>query len=92
MEPALFDGRCLQVGGLSRHELLAQLRTAGVQLNDPALSLLDDEAFARPALGTVLVVERAVGELGLTAGATLSEIFAVAQGHGLTLCPLVTGP
>ncbi len=82
----------LQVGGLSRQGLLAALDAAGVGLNASAELLLSHEVFDRQRVETFDVVRRTVGQLGLTGGASLSMVLAAAQAHGLSLCPLITGP
>lgn len=40
----------------------------------------------------MVVTERTVGDLGLSSGAMLAQIFEVAQDQGLLLCPADTGP
>ena len=82
----------LQVGGLSRTQLLAALDAAGVGLNPSAEALLRHEAFDHQQVETIDVVQRTVGQLGLTDGAPLSRVLASAQAQGRSLCPLVTGP
>ncbi|MGN6611473.1 MAG: hypothetical protein ACTHLJ_06835 [Angustibacter sp.] len=82
----------LQVGTLSRGQLLAALEAAGVGLNASAEVLLRHEAFEHQPVETFGVVQRTVGQLGLTDGAPLSVVLATAQARGLSLCPVVTGP
>lgn len=88
-EPAPISVR---VGGLPRVTLLAALRQRGVQLNASATILLEDAVFDSTTAETIQVVERSVGDLGLTEGAVLSRLLAVAQDRGLLLCPVATGP
>lgn len=82
----------MEIGGLSRHALLAELERNGVQLNASAITLLDDAAFDRPTPQRMTLVERSVADLGLPAGGTLSQILAAGCEQGLQLCPLATGP
>lgn len=82
----------LRVGGLSRTELMGALDSHGVHLNVHAENLLVNVAFDERAGQDVVIIERTVSELGLTAGAVLSQIFTAAQKQGLLLCPPDTGP
>jgi hypothetical protein len=82
----------LQVGGLSRQELMAELNAAEVLLNAAAEILLESAAFDRQRVESCHVLQRTVGQLGLTNGASLSSIFAKAQGAGLSPCPVIAGP
>lgn len=82
----------LQVGGLTRAELVAALVEAGVQLNRSAEVLLDGPGFERTNVETVSVVVRSVEDLGLAHGAVLAEIYAAARAHGLVPCPVTAGP
>lgn len=82
----------LRVGGLSRTELMGALDSHGVHLNVHAENLLANVAFDERAGQDVVIIERTVSELGLTAGAVLSQIFTAAQKQGLLLCLPDTGP
>jgi len=82
----------LQVGGLSRDELRAALRSRGVLLNVHAETLLDHAAFDLRRGVEISIVERDVGDLDLRTGATLLDVFAAAGEQGLSLCPPDTGP
>jgi hypothetical protein len=82
----------VQVGAVSRAQLVAALEAAGVGLNSSAELLLRHEAFDQQRVEAFEVVQRTVGQLGLTDGAPLSTVLATAQAQGLSLCPLVTGP
>lgn len=82
----------LQVGGLTREQLLAALDGAGTGLNASAEVLLRQEVFDRQQVESFGVVRRTVGELGLADGAALSTVLATAQAQGLLPCPVITGP
>ena len=84
--------RRLQVGGSTRTELRDALHSRGVLLNAHAETLLDHAVFQLRGEEEIGIVERAVGDLELSAGATLPEVFAAAREHGLALCPPDTGP
>lgn len=61
-------------------------------LNAYAEMLLEHPAFDLRRPEEVAIVERTVGDLGHTTGATLSEVFAAAHAQGLRLTPPDTGP
>jgi hypothetical protein len=84
--------RVLRVGGLQREVLIGHLKAAGVLLNASAETLLQDPVFDSSEVEDIEVVAIAVGNLGFSDGATLSQIFAAAQECGLRLCPPTTGP
>jgi hypothetical protein len=80
------------VGGLSLSQLLTKLNTRGILVNDHAETLLMDVVFDDQDSRSLVVTERTVAELGLDSGATLAQIFEIAQQQGLLLCPVDTGP
>jgi hypothetical protein len=82
----------LTVATLSRPRLLEALQRERVQLNASAQTLLEAADFDQPAPQSVTLVERSLSELGLEAGAALPRIFDVAEGQGLSLCPVAAGP
>lgn len=82
----------MEVGGLSRSQLVDKLRTNGVSLNTHAKALITQPIFDEPSRESVCIVDLTVAELGLADGATLPQIFAAAEEHGLGLCPARTGP
>lgn len=93
MEISCDTGRVrLEVGGLSRAELEEVLRASCVLLNKHAKTLLRASIFDQRERQIVDLVEHTVGDLGLTEGAVLPQILAIAQGSGLLLCPPDTGP
>jgi hypothetical protein len=82
----------LQVGGLTRSDLRAELGSRGVLLNAHAEMLLDHTVFDPRGEEEIKIIERNVGDLGLRTGATLLGVFAVARERGFGLCPPDTGP
>ena len=82
----------LQVGGLTPDELRTALRVHGILLNTHAETLLGHRVFDPRDREEISIVEREAGDLGLSTGATLPEIFQAAQEQGLALCPPDTGP
>ncbi|MFB2585856.1 hypothetical protein [Herbiconiux liukaitaii] len=82
----------LEVGGMSRRQLLAALQSRGVLLNAHAETLLAHPVFDQRSGEPIRVVERMVADLGFAGGATLPEIFSASVDQGLSLCPPDTGP
>jgi hypothetical protein len=82
----------LRVGGMTRSELLAELRSHGVSLNSYAETLINHPVFDLREREEVSIVERNVGDFGFSAGATLPQVIAMAHEQGLGLCPVDTGP
>lgn len=82
----------VDVGTLPRLALREALRSRRILLNAHADTLLGHHAFDDHTRQSLLVVLRTVGELGLTYGASLAQIFSTAQDLGLSLCPPDTGP
>ena len=86
------DRREVSVGGLSRRQLRKRLSSRGILVNGHAETLIEDIIFDDQDSRPVVVTERTVAELGFPSGATLSQIFEVAQQQGLSLCPVDTAP
>ena len=82
----------VDVGHLTRAQLIQRLSTAGILLNEHARTLLEHQAFDTPQPQTLQVRTCALEALGLPEGAVQSVAFAAARDQGLELCPLVTGP
>ncbi|MBO1741067.1 hypothetical protein [Leifsonia sp. TF02-11] len=82
----------VRVGGLTRAELRTALNAGGVLLNAHAETLLEHAVFDTREPETIRIVVRDVGDLGFAEGATLPDVYAAAQSHGLALCPPDTGP
>jgi hypothetical protein len=82
----------IDVGGLSRGDLIERLDAHGIHRNPLAEALLVDAIFDDAAHETVAVVERSVADLGFPDGATLPRVFDAAARHDLALCPAVTAP
>lgn len=85
--------RIIQVGGLTRSEILEELQANAVALNESAQQLLASDLFTTSATRySVTTVELTVREFGLPQGAAITEIYARAAALGLGLCPLELGP
>ena len=85
--------RTVRIGGMSKHELLAELQSNGIQLNEYARNLFAHSGFTTsPVTSRIATVEIAVANLGYVRGATIARIHARAAELGLMLCPLELGP
>jgi hypothetical protein len=85
--------RTIQVGGLTKQELLTRLVAAEIQLNESARALFAHDRFTTsPVVSTIEIVELSVAELGFAAGATIAPIYDNAAARGLALCPLELAP
>lgn len=85
--------RTVRLGGMSKGELLAELQTNGIQLNEYSRNLFAHSKFTTsPAVSRITTVELAVANLGYVRGATIAQIHQRIAELGLTLCPLELGP
>ncbi|MEZ7171041.1 helicase [Sporosarcina sp. OR05] len=85
--------RVIQVGGLSKTQLLEKLQQHSIRINELGERLLADKSFTTSEHSYELrAVELTVSELGFANGATLQQIYAAAHKLGLQLCPLELGP
>ena len=85
--------RTVRVGGMSKRELLAELQSNGIQLNEYARILFAHSEFTTsPVISKIATIELAVANLGYARGATIARIHERATELGLTLCPLELGP
>ncbi|MER2008033.1 MAG: helicase [Psychrobacillus sp.] len=85
--------RTLEIGGLTKFQLIQKLENHSIRLNEYAEKLLSDDKFI-PSKNkySVTTVTLTVRELGFREGATMSQIFKRASEVGLNLCPLEVGP
>jgi hypothetical protein len=85
--------RIVQVGGLTKTELMEELQNNAIAMNTFAEQLFASDLFTtsttRYSLNTV---ELTVADLGFLQGATTTEIYGKAGSLGLDLCPLELGP
>jgi hypothetical protein len=85
--------RVVHVGGMSKSNLLSQLRHSGVQLNPLAVQLFAHDGFETSAERRPLsITSMSVAELGLSQGGGFDEICSLALAQGYSLCPLELGP
>ena len=85
--------RTVQIGGLTKGELLERLAQKRVQINEAGRVLFASDKFTTSDERTLVkTVELSVRNLGFPKGATLSELYASAARLGLRLCPVEVGP
>jgi hypothetical protein len=83
----------VQVGGLSKAELLSRLHAADVLLNEAARTLFAEPRFTTAAHSAVVqTVQLSVAALGLPEGGRFSDLVDRARTEGLETCPLELGP
>lgn len=88
-----FISRTVDVGGLTKRELIEKLQQSSILINEYGKRLLADDKFTTSELKYSLpTVELTVGNLGFPDGATTVEIFNRAKELGLELCPIELGP
>lgn len=85
--------RFIDVGGLSKLDLLEELQRNGVSLNPLAEQLFESSHFiTSKARFRVATIEITVHDLGFHHGATISAIYSKAESMGLLPCPLELAP
>lgn len=85
--------KTIDVGGLSKADLIQKLQQSSISLNQYGEKLLFDDRFTTSKTRySVEIVELSVRDLGFPNGATLPEIFKQAKELGLHLCPPELGP
>ena len=85
--------RTVDVGGLTKSELIQELQRNSISLNAYGERLFADDHFTTSETSHRLkTVELTVRDLGFPEGATTAQIFERASELGLELCPLELGP
>jgi hypothetical protein len=85
--------RKINIGGVSKPELLGRLTACGVQMNPLAEQLFLDSSFDTSAVQTAMtVVLCPIAALGLEQGGTFGEVMGRAYLQGWSHCPLELGP
>ena len=85
--------RIVRVGGLTKAELIQQLQTNVVLMNESAERLFASDLFTTCEIRySVTTVELTVRDLGFPQGATSAEIYERAGALGLGFCSLELGP
>ena len=85
--------RIVKVRGLTKPQLIQNLKQNSILLNKFAEQLFaDDQFIVSDNICSVSTVELKVRNLGYSEGATISQIYKKAKQLGLELCPLEIGP
>jgi hypothetical protein len=85
--------RTVEVGGLTKSQLIQKLQQYSILMNESGERLLADDKFTTSDTKYSLqTVELTVGDLDFHDGATTAQIFKRASELGLELCPLELGP
>jgi hypothetical protein len=88
-----FKSRTVEVGGLTKWELIEKLKKTSILINEFGERLLADDKFTTSETKYILqTVELTVENLGFPDGATTDQIFNRAKELGLELCPIELGP
>ncbi len=83
----------LEIGGVSKSDLLAQMEAAGIGVWDYAKDIMSKAAFTTSATKRKLRLARAkIGDLGFTSNPTTAEIWERIRSFGHALCPAEAGP
>lgn len=91
--PGILVRRVVAIGWSSKTQLLSQLTTAGVELNEAAQALFASELFnVLETTQSLTTVELSVGQLGFSQGATQPQLFERALSLGWQLAPVELGP
>ncbi|SHR48748.1 Uncharacterised protein [Mycobacteroides abscessus subsp. abscessus] len=88
-----FISRTIEVGGLSKGELIEKLKQSSIMMNEYGKRLFVSDRFTTSETKYSLeTVELTVGNLGFLEGATTNQIYKRASELGLGLCPVELGP
>ncbi|MFJ7183911.1 helicase [Lysinibacillus xylanilyticus] len=88
-----FITRTVEVGGLTKSQLVQKLQQYSILMNEYGKKLITDDKFTTSDKKYSLkTVELTVGDLGFPDGANTEQIFKRAEELGLKLCPLELGP
>jgi len=88
-----FISRTVEVGGLSKGELIEKLKQSSIMMNEYGKRLFASDQFTTAETKYSLeTVELTVGHLGFHEGATTDQIYKRASELGLDLCPVELGP
>lgn len=87
-----FISRTVEVGGLTKSQLIQKLQHYSILINEYGERLLTDNKFTTSDTKYSLqTVELTVSNLGFPNGANTTQIFKRASNLGLELCPLELG-
>ena len=76
------------VGGLSKEDLLKNLKIKGIGINEFAMQIINHNDFTvSPIRKKLRTVEISIGDLGFLKGAATQEVYQKAKELGLKYCP-----
>ncbi|WP_129688375.1 helicase [Gottfriedia acidiceleris] len=85
--------RVVEIGGLTKSQLIEKLQQSSISMNEYGEMLLkDDHLTVSNTKYSLQTVELTVGDLGFLEGATTPQIYKKAMELNLELCPLELGP
>ena len=85
--------RKVNIGGLSKPELLERMAIEGIEVNEIGMQLFALESFTTLEAPTVVEsVQTTVAELGLAHGGVFAQVMGAARDRNLAPCPLELGP
>jgi len=85
--------RIVEVGGLTKSQLIQELKRCSILMNEYGERLLTDDKFTiSDKKYSLKTVELTVMGLGFPDGATTAQLFKRARELGLELCPFELGP
>ncbi|MBI0580000.1 helicase [Neobacillus cucumis] len=88
-----FITRTVEVGGLTKSQLIQKLQQVSILMNKYGERLFADDKFTTSDTKySLTTVELTVTDLGFPDGATTAQLFKKAFELGLELCPLELGP
>jgi hypothetical protein len=85
--------RTIEIGGMTKPQLMEELERRSILMNEYARRLFADSRFVTStSRSRIQTVEVAVRDLGFGQGAICADICQRAAGLGLEVCPLELGP
>ncbi|MFA6341140.1 MAG: hypothetical protein WCX27_02815, partial [Candidatus Paceibacterota bacterium] len=83
----------IEIGGKTKKQLISEMGSADIQINDYAKSMMDNSDFVTSKKSEEMTLVRlTVADLGFKTGATKEKIYERAKALGLELCPAEVGP
>lgn len=85
--------RTIEVGGLTKRQLIQKLQEHSISINQYGEKLLSDGKFTTTETKySIKTVALTVRDLGFPDGTTMPQLYKQAKELGLELCPLELGP
>lgn len=85
--------RAIEVGGLTKMQLIQKLYQHSISINQYGKKLLyDDKFITSESKYNLNIIQLSVMDCGFSNGATMPQLYKQAKQLGLELCPLELGP